>query len=129
MLPNRQFSQAEKEAVLEVARALNGYALAISQMTAYINARSMSISNFLRLYEKYPKSLHREKKPGWKYLGYSHALDTVWDLAFEALNKTSTSCITVMSFLAPDSIPEQLFKVDDPVTLFEKLSFCDDEMM
>lgn len=97
-------------------------------MAAYMKARSMSISNFLGLYKKYPKSLHREKRPGWKYLGYNHALDTVWDISFEALDKASMSCLTVMSFLAPDFIPEQLFKVGDAVKLLGNLSFCNEEM-
>lgn len=126
LLPSRQFSQAKKEAALEVSRVLNAYALAISQMAAYMNARSTSINKILGLQEKYLKTLHREKRPGWMYQGYNHALDTVWDISFKALDETSMSCLTVMSFLAPDSISEQLFQIDDPVKLFQKLSFCGD---
>lgn len=129
LITDRQFSSAEKESAAQVSAVLNGHALAISQMAAYVKARSMSIKDFLNLYKKYPRRLHRERKPGWKYLGYNHALDTVWDISFERLRKESKFLLAVMSFLAPDSIPEQLFKVDDPVKPLERLSFCEDEIM
>ena len=128
LLPPRQFSKLEKEAASELAALLHGYALAISQMAAYIAARSILIKDFLALYKKYPQRLHREKKPGWKYLGYKHAVDTVWDISFEALNQTSMFCITIMSFLSADAIPDSLFKVDEPITVLEQLSFCQDEL-
>ena len=129
LLGRHEVTKSEKEAAFEVSTVLKGYALAISQMAAYIKARSISITNFLILYKKYPKRLHRERRPGWKYLGYNHALDTVWDISFEALGKESMSCLIIMSFLASDSIPEQLFKITDPAKLPEMVSFCNDEML
>lgn len=120
--------QEDRDAALEVSNSLNDYALALSQMAAYINSRSMKIKDFVKLYRKYPRRLHRERRPGWKYLGYDHAVDTVWDISFESLDAAALCCISIMSFLSPDGIPEHLFQVDDLSAAVKALTFCEDEM-
>lgn len=127
-LSSKNPDQVDKDSALEVSRLLNGYALALGQMAAYISARSMSIKDFVRLYRKYPKKLHRERRPGWKYLGYDHAVDTVWDLSFDRLDDAAMSCVTLMSFMSPDGIPEHLFKTSDIAARLDALSFCEDEL-
>lgn len=39
--------QEDRDAALEISKSLNGYALALSQMAAYINSRSMKIKAFV----------------------------------------------------------------------------------
>lgn len=121
-------NQEDRDAALEISKLLNGYALALSQMAAFVNSRSMKIKDFVNLYKKYPRRLHRERRPGWKYLGYDHAVDTVWDISFESIDAAALCCISVMSFLSPDGIPEHLFQVDDLTAAFKALTFCEDEM-
>lgn len=128
LLQNKVPTPLEDDAAIEVSTLLNGYALAISQMAAYINARAMRIEDFLVLYKKYPKRLHRERKPGWKYVEYKHALDTVWDISFESLNESASLCLDMLSFLAPDSIPLDLFEAPESLKLPHQLSFCQDEL-
>lgn len=128
LLTSRKRSPSEDAAALEVSKLLNGYALAISQMVAYINSRGIKIQAFLSLYKKYPKKLHREKKPGWKYVGYSHALDTVWELSFESLDDKASPFLSVLSFLSPDSIPVALFEDQDSLNLSAGFGFCKDEL-
>ncbi|PVH73049.1 hypothetical protein DL98DRAFT_576474 [Cadophora sp. DSE1049] len=95
----------EFKAAMGLSEKLSGLALAISQMAALINARSMSLDKFMILYDKHQKKVHRERRTGWKYAGYNHALDTVWELSFEALEPDSRLLLGILSFLVPDTIP------------------------
>ncbi|KAL8690231.1 MAG: hypothetical protein Q9224_004454, partial [Gallowayella concinna] len=128
LLQKRQGTPEEKTAATELSKLLHGYALAISQMTAYMNARTMPIKDFLSVYKKYPKKLHRERKEGWKYIGYNYALDTVWDISFSALDQSAHACLAVLSFYAPDSIPTALLEPSETLTLGPRLEFCKDEL-
>ena len=128
LLSNRAQNRTEAKAASELSDKLNGHALAISQMAAYMNARTMSITAFLVLYEKYPKRLHRERKAGWKYIGYNHGLDTVWDISFGGLGKSAAACLGILSFLVPDAIPDVLLEPPITVTLHDSLKFCQDEL-
>ena len=124
LLQKRKETPDEKDAAKELSTLLNGYALAISQMTAYMHARTMSIKDFLSLYKKYPKRLHREREEGWKNLGYDQALDTVWDISFDALDQPARACLDVLSFFAPDFIPTTLFEPSEGLALSPRLNFC-----
>jgi len=110
-----------------VSLKLDGHALAINQMAALMNARKMSPTKFLRLYADNPLRVHRERKVGWKYIGYQHALDTVWNMSFEALDQDASLCLGILSWLAPDSIPRALFEHSKSVSLPKSLDFCQDE--
>ncbi len=127
LLQKRQGTSEEEEAAKELSELLSGYALAISQMTAYMNARTMTVREFLGLYKKYPKKLHREPKEGWKYIGYNHALNTVWDISFSALDQSASTCLSILSFCSPDSIPAALLKPSMDLDLPSQLKFCKDE--
>jgi hypothetical protein len=96
-------------------------------MAALMNARRISTTSFLNLYEKNPRRIHRERKTGWKYMGYQHALDTVWKFSFESLDKDASLLLGVLSWLSPDSIPFRMFQLSEDVKLPEALSFCQDE--
>ncbi|KAF2116366.1 P-loop containing nucleoside triphosphate hydrolase protein [Lophiotrema nucula] len=105
---NRKRSESETEAAKHVASELDGLPLAINQMAALINARRCSIQEFGILYSKYDQRLHKEKKSGWKYLGYEHSLDTVWKLSFESLSADARACLGVLSYLSPDCASRNL---------------------
>ena len=128
LIVDRKANADEETAALELSTKLSGHALAISQMAAYMNARTMLIRSFLNLYNKYPQRLHREKKPGWTYIGYNHSLDTVWDISFEALNDSAKALLGVLCFCTPDSIPATLLAPSDPTILTKSLFFCQDEL-
>lgn len=128
LLQTRKGISEEEAAAKELSELLHGFALAISQMTAYINARTMPVKKFLSLYKKYPKRMHRERKEGWKYIGYNYALDTVWDISFDALDQAASTCLGVLSFYAPDAIPTALLERREGIVLPPRLEFCKDEL-
>ncbi|KAF2793725.1 hypothetical protein K505DRAFT_224213, partial [Melanomma pulvis-pyrius CBS 109.77] len=128
LLKNRQDTEAEENAAKELCEKLNGYALAISQMAAYMNSRAMLVQDFLVLYNKYPKRLHQERKDGWKYIGDDHSLNTVWDISFDALEQSASTCISLFSFYSPDAIPTDLLGLGPSLDLPRNLKFCEDEL-
>ncbi|CAH0056955.1 unnamed protein product [Clonostachys solani] len=80
------------------------------------------------IYMKHGQQLHTKRKSGWKYLGYEHSLDTVWDMSFRNLGIEARACLGVLSFLSADSIPSEIFLSSKPDRLPELLSFCADEL-
>lgn len=128
MAINRKRIDGELEAARQVANLLGGLPLALNQMAALINARNYSVDEFRVMYIKHEQRLHKQKKSGWKYLGYQHSLDTVFEISFINLGDEARACLGVLSFLSADSVPSELFKSEEPGDLPELLSFCEDEL-
>jgi hypothetical protein len=120
-------SESEKQAAKILSKKLCGHALAINQIAALINARRCSISDFLKIYEKYPKTVHRERKSGWRYVGYNHALDTVWDLSFQELDDDAKVCLGMLSFAAAEDLPSAFLHASAEGEVPPKLKFTRDD--
>lgn len=127
MAPKRKRHDNEMDTARKVAEQLGGLPLALNQMSAVINARSCSIEDFHLMYLKHHRRLHREKKEGWKYLGYKHGLGTVWEISFSNLGSDARVCLGVLCFFSPDSIPKEVFTTKESDALPECLSFCGDD--
>ncbi|KAK7990146.1 hypothetical protein PG989_010461 [Apiospora arundinis] len=128
MATNRRKVGDELDSARKVAKYLGGLPLAINQMAALINARNYSIEAFSLMYEKHDQRLHSQKKNGFKYMGYNHALDTVWDLSFKNLQRDARSCLGILSLLSADSIPVEVFTTAQAGGRPDILSFCDDDI-
>jgi hypothetical protein len=96
-------------------------------MATLILAKGFSLEKFLAMYDKHSKKMHRERKSGWKYPGYEHAIDTVWELAVNGLDPDSRVCLGILSFLEPDAIPQELFRGSEVSLERPALKFCEDE--
>ena len=105
----------EAKSALELAEKLSGHALAISQMAGLIHQRSWSIEQFVPIYMRSTQRLHQT------------ALDAVWKLSFESLDSMSSSLLGILSYIAPDSVPQTLFEPIDPTRLPKTMQFCSDE--
>lgn len=128
MARKRKHIDSELVVAREVTNMLGGLPLALNQMAALINARNWSISEFEAMYIKNDRRLHKQKKNGWKYLGYEHALDTVWDISFNSLGNEARACLGVLSFLSADSVPSELFRTLEVGDLPDILAFCEDDL-
>jgi hypothetical protein len=120
-------SDEEFRVAIDLSKKLSGHALAISQMAAFIKARQLVLKDFEHLYDKCKKRIHRERKAGWKYIGYTDALDTVWLLSFKSLNSDDRLCLGAFSYLAPDFIPTMLLEVLDKNGELPALRFFSDD--
>jgi hypothetical protein len=127
MTHKRKRTNDEAEAAQEVAGQLGGLPLALNQMAALINARNCSIREFQAMYAKHDQRLHKQRKSGWKYLGYQHSLDTVWEISFQNLGLEARACLGVLSFFSADSVPSEVFTPLESEDLPELLAFCEDE--
>jgi hypothetical protein len=107
---------------------LGGLPLALSQMAAIINVRHWTFPEFRAIYAQQEHHLHKQKEMGWKHLGYTHTIDTVWEHAFENLGNDARACLEVMSFFDNDIIFLDLFKNVNRDELPENLHFCKDEL-
>lgn len=126
--PDRRQTDGELDDAAQVARQLGGLPLALNQMAALINARNCSIKDFAILYSKHEQRLHGQRNSGWKYLGYSHTLDTVWELSFASLGVEARVCLGMLSFLSADSVPSALFSAPDDSNVSNILAFCKDDL-
>lgn len=128
MATKRKRTEEEQEAAQKVATRLGGLPLALNQMSALIDARHYSINEFHAMYDKYDQELHKEKKSGWKYLGYHHALDTVWEISFESLGGNARACLGVLSFFSADQVPSEVFRAKKRGAAPPLLSFCEHDL-
>lgn len=128
MASMRRRIDGELDASRQVAEALGGLPLALNQMAALINARNWSIAEFQEMYAKHKQEMHKQKKGGWKYLGYKHALDTVFEISFNTLGNDARVCLGVLSFYSADSVPDDVFTPAKVGRLPDLLSFCKDKL-
>lgn len=128
MSTNRRRVDGEVEEAQKVANLLGGLPLALNQMAALISARNWSIQDFYKMYTKHEQRLHNQKKSGWKYLGYQHALDTVWEISFTTLGDEARACLGVLSFFSADSVPSEVFTPAEYGNLPKLLAFCENEL-
>lgn len=109
----------ETAAIETMLGHLNGHVLAIEQMAAYIAEGKITCEDFLAEYEKRDQAKHIHRfKPG----STQHSLATLWDMHFESLNKSpggqsALRLLSLLSLLAPDAIPLELFEVGNVTEL------------
>ena len=107
--------QAEGVSAAELAEKLSGHALGISHMAGLIQRRSWSITEFMRIYLKDPRRLHKTE------------LQAVWDVSFSTLEKDSRVFLGVASFLVSDNMAQELFEITEDDNLPDHLEFCTDD--
>ena len=119
------YSPEETAAAQLLSEELGGLALAIGVMAAQVKRGQESFEDFLKFYKENKAFLHKLKSGTKAYQGSLH---TCWHMSFQNLNEQAFAILAVLSFLAPDSIPERLFQVRLAGALPALLSFCDTEL-
>ena len=84
-------------------------------MAGLIQRRSWSIIEFMRIYLKDPRRLHKTE------------LQTVWDVSFDTLGKDSRVFLEVASFLISNNMAQELFEIAKDDNLSKDLEFCADD--
>lgn len=110
---HEQWDTATKEAqafAIEIASQMDGLPLALDQAGAFIEETFTSLEDYLTFYEAEGVKLLAERGE----LADDHPSVTVtFSLAFEKVmerNLAAADLIRVCAFLAPDAIPEELFR-------------------
>lgn len=107
---------SEKEAAVDLSGRLSGHALSISLIAGLIFNGGCSTGEFMDMYEKDPDRIH----------GLDN-FDILWKRTFKELDKKSHSLLRVMSWLMPDSIPQELFEKGVTRGSADGLEFCLDK--
>lgn len=122
----------DPEAAEELSRELGGLALGIVHMTALMRARKTPIKRFLNDYRRNKVKYHHKpaRKAQGIYPNIKPEIGTNWTMTFNALNGDARSLLGILSFLSPDSIPQDLFNHWDDVYASRStagmLPYCDD---
>lgn len=111
-------NEPEEDTARQIANALGGVPLAISQMAGIIRRQDLTLSEFFELYTDHEEraSLY-ETKFDTNLVTYRHSLSTVW--AFEKLKPQARQLLELISFLDPDVIGEDLL-IEASVELLSK---------
>lgn len=110
-----QDAETEATSALALCERLSGHALAIQHMAGLIHESAFSIQEFMNMYLKSDQRAHTTKE-----------LAVPWSFSFQSLDSDSLSLLGIMSFLMPDSIPQDLFESNTDLELSECFTFLSD---
>jgi hypothetical protein len=104
----QDISLDEVEASRDLSEKLGGLALVLDIIAKQVRTRKKSIREFLPYYDEHHRTLHKRPKRGIIDPYYDKDLLTVWRPAFEDLSLDSAKLISLLCFVAPESIPQWL---------------------
>lgn len=119
------YDTREENAARQLSKELGGHGLALRVMAALIHLKRKSFTEFISFYLRNRENLHVKSSIE---TGNTHSLRTCWHTAFEALEKEPSIILGLMSFIAPDEIPEEMFRTQISTPLPKALAFCNDEL-
>ena len=100
----------EQDTVREIVKAMDGLPLALEQAGAYIEETECGLQGYLRLYRE--QGVQILKEYGELVPDHPEPVATTWSLSFdkvEQANPAAAELLRFCAFLAPDTIPEELF--------------------
>jgi len=128
-------TQEDEAAAVELAQELGDLPLALEQAGAYIEACGCSIGHYLELFRTRRQEMLRR---GHSSQEYPDTVATTWELSFQKVKEASPAAadlLNLCAFLAPDDIPKELLvegakhlpkslaaAVQDPVAMNEALA-------
>lgn len=102
-------NELEVDIARQIADALGGIPLAISQMAGIIRGQDLTLTEFFELYTDHKElATLYETKFDTNSVTYGHSLSTVW--AFGKLKPHTQQLLELISFLDPDVIGEDLLE-------------------
>lgn len=109
--PLSHASHEQRAVACDISRVLDGLPLALDQAGAYIKETASSLAQYLQLYQQRRADLLQRR--GAESQDYPASVATTWSLSFEKVaqaNPASIELLTFCAFLAPDAIPETIFR-------------------
>ncbi len=106
-----QATVQDRDIALSITRELGGLALALDQAGAYIAATSISLATYLHLFQEHQTDLLKQRRNR----DYPESVATTWTISFQRVksrNPAAAELLNLCAFLAPDTIPEEIFIED-----------------
>ena len=110
----QRFEHASDEEINQAGNivvALDHFPLALDQAGAYIEETGCSFTDYLEIYQKHRNTLLARR--GEQSVNYPASVATTWLLSFQKVqqaNPAAAELLQLCAFLAPDLIPEELFR-------------------
>jgi hypothetical protein len=102
-------SQENIAAAQEIGKELGGLPLAVTQIASYILENGAGLRNFLPLYRKRWKKIHRSHVDLPDYQDYQDTLTNIWLLFLQNIEEETKILEEIVAFLQPDHIPMSFF--------------------
>lgn len=99
-------------AAQEIGRELGRLPLAVTQIASYILQNGTGLRNFLPLYRKRWKKIHRSEVDLPDYQDYQDTLINIWLLSLQDFDEETKVLEEILSFLQPDRIPMSFFTME-----------------
>jgi hypothetical protein len=125
LLRKESAPSTEKAAARELAGALGGLPLAITQISGFIVQQKLSLTSFLSLYQRSATRIHKRGAPGHQN---DHILSTVWTVAIQSLPAESCRFQSLLALLDPDKIHEDVLLTGIPHLQSDDFEFVVDEL-
>jgi tetratricopeptide (TPR) repeat protein len=103
-------SRTDQDTAREIVQVMDGLPLALEQAGAYIEETECGLQGYVRLYRA--QGVRLLKEHGEFVPDHPKPVATTWSLSFEMVEQANAAAADLLSFcafLAPDSIPEELF--------------------
>jgi hypothetical protein len=111
--PHRRQGPENDAHAVEIARALDGLALALEQAGAYIDKLRLSFAEYLERWQE--KRAEVLKWHDEQVMGYPVSVAVTWETTFAQLEEPGRRLLEVLSWLAAEPIPLFLFGTE-PLT-------------
>ena len=124
VIDRKNNTKSEQTSWVALVERLDGLPLALILTGMQIRRKHKKIEHFLRDHETdYMRHL-KTLSGGVKNLYHQHNLETVYQTSFTSLGHRARSILGILSFLAPQDIPEDLFLLKDHHWFASQLDFC-----
>lgn len=125
LLGKTSASDIERSFARDIAEALGGLPLAITQISGFIAQQKLSMSGFVPLYERNAAKINRRSVVGHQD---EHILSTVWEIAIQTMAPGPRHIQSLLAFFDPDKIHETVLIEGIPYLQTDRLNFILDEI-
>ena len=113
----RKLASDEADAA-ELARELDGLALAVEQAAAYIAHRRISLADYLRDWRARRPAVQEWHNP--RLMKYPRSVAVTWETTLSQLNTGEIALLRLFALLAPDPIPLFVFEGETAQRLWQE---------
>ena len=118
-------SEVDQALAIDIAEALGGLPLALSQISGFIVQRRLALKDFLPLYERNFTKINAKKT---NLSAHEHSLGTVWEMALSELSEEASTLQKLLAFFDPDGIHESILTDFEAADQESAFAFLNDEM-
>jgi tetratricopeptide (TPR) repeat protein/nucleoside 2-deoxyribosyltransferase len=108
--PHRRKAADDSARAATIAHELDGLALALEQVGAYIDKLRLSFAEYLQRWEAKRSEVLRWHDP--RLMQYPKSVAVTWETTFAQLSEPEQRLLKILSWLAPDPIPLFLFDAE-----------------